>query len=76
MELTRKEIERAIDTPAAITDPGTELPFFEPVALARGLEQEIAKAEARELTHIRLNMPLADIAALASFLRRGALSGV
>jgi len=76
MELTQAQIKRALDMPALMTDPGTELPHFEAFQLARVLELEIAKASARELTHIRLNMGLADAGALAAFLRRGSEKGI
>jgi hypothetical protein len=76
MELTRTEIQKALENPA--NQPrlaASHLERFDATQLAAILEQEIVKAERAGLSHIAVNMNRVDCAALARCLRRAALMG-
>jgi hypothetical protein len=71
MELSKREIEMGLENPANQPRlPAQHLERFNAAQLAQVLEQEIVKASAAGLSHIALNMNLADCAALARALRK------
>jgi hypothetical protein len=71
MDLTRHEIEQALANPANQPQlPAQHLDRFNARQLAMVLEQEIVKASIAGLSHIAINMNLADCAALARTLRK------
>lgn len=76
MELTKAEIAKALERPA--DQPAlaaAHLERFNADQLAQVLEQEIVKATASGLSHIRLSMNLADGVALSKALRTAAKMG-
>jgi len=52
-----------------------QLQAFEAESFARALEQEINRAHAAGLSHMRVDMNLTDAQRLASFMRRAILLG-
>jgi hypothetical protein len=76
MDLTRREIEAALENPANQPRlPASHVERFNAAQLATVLENEIIKAAAAGLSHIAVNMNLVDCAALARALRGAAKKG-
>jgi hypothetical protein len=75
-DLSKDELKMALDNTDLVPRLQAQVvERFDAQQLAAVLEQEIARAMAHKLSHVSLNMNLADCRALARALRTAAIAG-
>jgi len=75
MELTKRELKRALATPAyqTVTEP-SNMVRFDAKELAHILDLQVTQCERKGLSHITITLGLVDAKALAKALRRAMLT--